>query len=155
MNQKIKLAAHAALSAIERGESMDHLTQNIVPMLRDALYPSPKLSLEQRKVLAILKEGPRRFTELLADLSMTKATAQRTVAQLHDRKLIHIQSYIVGLGPASRVWAFGPKQTAERAAADHKSRKRIKKKLIEQPLTEHQSIAQFIPRRDFAASWIN
>lgn len=143
MNQKIKLAAEAALSAIERGESFDHLENVIGPMLREALHPSPKLTLEQRKVLAILKEGPRLFPELLADLPLTKAIVHRVVEQLHARKLIHIQSYIIGMGPASRVWAHGPKQSVDRAAADIKTRKRIKKKPD-----------AFTPRRDAAASWI-
>lgn len=128
MSSQLKNAAKRARDALclmSNGKEMDAVALNdLIHQLDNALAIRPTLTNEQKVLLDALKDGPRRVSEL--DLTINRKTILKVMEQLLDRRLIHIQSSVIGMGPVSRVIAKGPRPS--------------------KPASK--------PRRDLSASWI-
>jgi len=159
MTVALKTVAKALLSAYDRDEP----TERLFALLRESIEAlDTKLSDPQRILLAALHDGPKRVSDL--DLPINKLAINHAMKTLLQRKLIHIQSYIVGMGPSSRILALGMNPSEKRAVsqqsedfgvlvARHERQKAVRrarrKTLKEQPDTP----TKVKPRRDPAAAW--
>ncbi len=159
MTVSLKAVAKALLDAYDKDEPIERLLE----VMRESIETlDTKLSDPQRILLAALHDGPKRVSDL--DLPINKLAINLAMKHLLKRKLIHIVSYVVGMGPSSRVLALGMNPSEKRAVsqpsedygvlvARHERQKAVRrarrKTLKEQP----DAPTKVKPRRDPAAAW--
>jgi len=139
MSSSLYDAARQALDSIEEGDSIYTLRTVIAPRLRAALAEKPpRLSVAQKALVEALEDGPKRIQDIRSVVS--KKALVSASRQLMKRNLIHIESFVQGMGEPSRVFAAGPrveKARPQRAA----------------PQFEPPPRREIKPRRDPAAAW--
>ena len=164
MSVALKTVAKSLLEAYDRDEP----TERLFELLRESIEKlDTNLTQPQRILLAALYEGPKRVSDL--DLTIGKREINAAMQSLVKRKLIHIQSYDLGLGPSSRVIALGMRPEAGRAkqngasdiallTARHevskaKRRERTRIKRLAEREEKKASATVVKIRRDPAAAW--
>ena len=165
----LKDAAQQALTAIENGESLEHLRAVIAPVLFAALKENARKTNKsgaefgahdmRGRILMKLHRGQMTTDELTKELKAARSTVAQALNSLHRNKRICIARWVRTGSSPMRYWAIG-EQDAERPATMTNEQIKARKKEARERQKKEQKQEQikfapsnFIPRRDPAAAW--
>lgn len=157
MNAALKQAIINLLNTYDAGKPMSEA----VNAVRKALITPkrPPMNAAQRALLAALKDGPQKFTDL--DLPVFRRDAIKAVNSLILSKRIHIVSVVHGQGQTSRTLAIGPKPAGRlgvrampnRTSEERRETKRASQRNYIERRRGKEQPPNLKPRRDPAAAW--
>lgn len=157
MNAALKQAIINLLNTYEAGKPMGEA----IKALRVAMTGprQPPLNHAQRSILAALKGGPQKFSDM--DLPVIRRDAVKAMNSLIRSKRIHIVAVVHGMGEVSRTLALGPKPagaagvraTPSRTPEQKREVKRQSQRNYIRRVRAEEQPPDLTPRRDPAAAW--